>query len=375
MPNVSAYKEIILSLNNLKEKSTYYEENWAGIELKGDYDNTIFQKYRDIYGLLSRLSCESFVKFWFDSDEVDLDGVEDYESKPNSYFESKLTFNKQGLLEKSFNQIYQSFFLTSDSCEKWLSPLNPLDENSPLNRFSPLYIYVKDLENKIGNDILALVPFDFDVKLLPIQPISYLPTIKSIKESVHFISDIKTSFNLNTYALEAADYDSKLGRAMLKQSSIILSISIVDEFYDFDKVILNGLRRLSLPVYDASDNCTYQFVGSLVQLVKWIYEDRVNTRKKLFNERLTLEADDSKTLIKALQLHLGDSLEQAKERYNFVILDRKDAYVKELKDLLKDLRAQSDLYSQKIRGLLSNFLRDVLAALVLVGFTIFTKFT
>jgi hypothetical protein len=42
---------------------------------------------------------------------------------------------------------------------------------------------------------------------------------------------------------------------------------------------------------------------------------------------------------------------------------------------LKDLRSQSDLYSQKIRTLLNNFLRDLLAGIILVGFTIFTKFT
>jgi len=110
-------------------------------------------------------------------------------------------------------------------------------------------------------------------------------------------------------------------------------------------------------------------------VVAWIFEDRVSIRKKLFNERLSLDLESDDTLLGSLIKCLPSALSQAKERYNFVIIDRKDAYVKELKELLKDIRTQSELYAGKIRSLLSNFLRDLLAALVLIGFTIFTKFT
>ena len=41
--------------------------------------------------------------------------------------------------------------------------------------------------------------------------------------------------------------------------------------------------------------------------------------------------------------------EQAKERYSFVMLERRDAYAKELAILLKDLKQQSELYSAKLR--------------------------
>jgi hypothetical protein len=113
----------------------------------------------------------------------------------------------------------------------------------------------------------------------------------------------------------------------------------------------------------------------LTEAVSWIYEDKPITRRKLFNDRLTLDIDEDKTLIENLYLHAENSLTQARERYIFVITERKDAYIKELKDLLKDLRSQSDLYSQKIRALLNNFLRDLLASIILIGFTIFTKFS
>ena len=48
---------------------------------------------------------------------------------------------------------------------------------------------------------------------------------------------------------------------------------------------------------------------------------------------------------------------------------------KNFTNLLKDLKAQSDLYSSKVRSLLGNLTRDVLAGILLIGFTMFTKFT
>ena len=70
---------------------------------------------------------------------------------------------------------------------------------------------------------------------------------------------------------------------------------------------------------------------------------------------------------------IEEATNQAQERYNFITYDRKDLYQKELKDLLKDLKTLSELYSNKLRSLLSNLLRDVLAAFILVGITLFSK--
>ena len=53
--------------------------------------------------------------------------------------------------------------------------------------------------------------------------------------------------------------------------------------------------------------------------------------------------------------------------------DRKDAYQKELKDLLRDIKNITELFSVKIRNILGNLLRDVLAGLILIGITLFSK--
>jgi hypothetical protein len=202
-----------------------------------------------------------------------------------------------------------------------------------------------------------------------------LPEIEKIKESVHFITDFNIDFNPNTYIITEGDYSSSISKCLLKQSSVVLASCIVDEFYSADRIVLDGLKRVTLKLNEDGLIYDFSFNQKMINLVFWMYEDRVKTRKKLFNERLTLELNEKDSLLKSLQSFHDGCFQQAKERFNFVILDRKDAYIKELKELLKDLRGQSDLYSLKIRTLLSNCLRDALAAIVLIGFTIFTKFT
>jgi len=365
--------KFVKKLNEIKLISTSYQEDWSSINLIGDYDHSIFELYREAYELLSQIDGGHLIRFWFDSDEVIVSEIDDYEQSPNSFFKSKLFFNKQGYtIRNQQTGQYQNFFLTSDSCENWLRGLNAIDGRNPINLSTSLSVFVVDLENSIGSETFQILPLVAN----DISPNNhgYLPSFATIQENIHFISDIPISFNLNHYALIAGDYQNRLGKALLELSEVALSVAVVDEFYNSNKIILNGLKRLVLKIGEESDT-NFDYLQNLVCVVKWLYEDRINTRKKLFNERLTLEVDESTTLLKALREQLTPAFEQAKERYNFVILDRKDAYAKELKDLLKDLRAQSDLYSYKIRTLLNNFLRDVLAALVLVGFTIFTKFT
>ncbi|NVM66613.1 hypothetical protein FHW88_004931 [Mucilaginibacter sp. SG538B] len=367
--------QLIDKLVGIKAISDHYVEDWASLSLKGQYDHSIFQLYHELSGLLTGQGQIHFLRLLLDNDEVTVADIDDYEQSPNSFYQSTLLFNKQGFLESNFQREaqYHNFFLTAAVCKDWLDGLNPVDGRNPINKYSPLVIYVHDLTEQMGSDTFQLRPLAANTQLQ--ASAERLPTFGRLQESIHFIADFPVSYNPNAYAFGPGIYTTPLGESLLKLAEIGLSVSVVDEFYSFDKVILNGLKRLPLKVGEQLQATNHAHIDKMIRLVAWLYEDRVNTRKKLFNERLTLEIDESVTLLQALRQHADGAWEQAKERYNFVILDRKDAYVKELKELLKDLRTQSDLYSTKIRTLLSNFLRDLLATLVLIGFTIFTKFT
>ncbi|WP_145494302.1 hypothetical protein [Yersinia bercovieri] len=67
-------------------------------------------------------------------------------------------------------------------------------------------------------------------------------------------------------------------------------------------------------------------------------------------------------------------MQQSQDSYAFVILDRKDAYHKEIRELLKDMRSQADMYASKVRDLVSNITRDVLGILAFVGYSFLGKF-
>ena len=94
---------------------------------------------------------------------------------------------------------------------------------------------------------------------------------------------------------------------------------------------------------------------------------------KLLLERITLDIDYSLPYFQGLYTIIENATTQAKERYSFIIYDRKDLYQKELKDILKDIKELTDIISAKIRTLLSNLLRDFLATIILVGITLFSK--
>lgn len=370
------YIDILNLIDKLSLISEKIDESWAHIVLEGNYHTECCDILQTFQENFDKVSISSACTIRLDNSIVSGEELIEYKSASNSYSTWKLNLNKQALISRKFNSDFNiNFFFKADNCERWLNEINPIAGSSPLNILSPLKIIIKDLQISFGGEYLYFLPAEqkyfSHVHKNPIV----LPGQDQIISSVHFIPDFKVSFNPNTYIITEGDYSSSLSKCLLKKSSIVLACCIVNEFYSFNQVILDGLKHITLSLVDDSINYTYGFNQELVSLVSWLYEDRVSTRKKLFNERLTLELSEADSLLISLQKHLKSSFQQAKERFNFVILDRKDAYIKELKDLLKDLRSQSDLYSLKIRTLLTNFLRDILAAIVLIGFTIFTKFT
>ncbi|EBW2650618.1 hypothetical protein DEI20_23675 [Salmonella enterica subsp. enterica serovar Newport] len=55
-------------------------------------------------------------------------------------------------------------------------------------------------------------------------------------------------------------------------------------------------------------------------------------------------------------------------------LDRKDAYHKEMRELLKNMRSQADMYASKVRDIVGNVTRDILGVFAFVGYSFLGKF-
>lgn len=371
------YLSLLEYIYPIHELGTKSEESWSYLTIEGTYSKSLIGFLRAYYSFLDKINCSNSLSIKIESETITFNELEDYESVDNSFSSWSVSINKELLIQrKFFNNFNINFFLSEDACCKWFVCQDPISKNNKINALSPLRIIVKDLDILIGGEYFCFIPAIEDFLSTEIKNNIVLPEEGKIKESVYFITNSEIKFNPNTY-VAAKDFSSNkpIAQAWLRQSILALSSCVVNEFYSFDKIILDGLKRSVLKVSEENDSFSIKLQQNLCQLILWIYEDRATTRKKLFNDRLTLEYQNGDSLIESLNKHLLGSLEQAKQRYNFIIIERKDAYVKELKDLLKDLRNQSDLYAQKIRTLLSNFLRDLLAAIILIGFTIFTKFT
>ncbi|ANF52918.1 hypothetical protein A0O34_21400 [Chryseobacterium glaciei] len=359
--------EIIDSYDSINVK-----ESWGYIEISCDINKREnLQKIKLLKDYLSGEGFPNSISIKIDNARVDDDDLDSYLEDDTSNWE--ININKIPFFNTGYIDVRQNFFYSIEKFQEWLSGLSPFEKENPFHKKNNLII--NGLDHVILGDKFKIIPYKFNGNIESFVIGESLPDLNRINEVVHSLTSEELIISPLSFVYQTKSNNETIISILNKLASISLSASIVNEIKSDDFITVDGIRRLNLKLFDDHDIYKKEFYNDLLKVVKWIYEEKTITRQKLFNDRISLELDESKTYINALSIHLKNSLSQASQRYNFVILERKDKYISELKDLLKDVRSQSDLYSQKIRTLLNNLLRDVLAAIVLVGFTIFTKFS
>jgi hypothetical protein len=278
----------------------------------------------------------------------------------------KISINKlSNIQDTSFN-----FFIDKKEFKNWSTKLNPFSTENPFNKYNNLKIIVKDFNNKIiGQNFI--ICNETEDKLDKKNSV-YLPDYEDIKKNIHILA--KEKFILspqNFFILEGECEDDSI--AFFKMSSDTLAASLSSEIIDENNLVLRGIRKIELKISENKTKLNLKFLDELKKTVEWIYEDRTDLRLKLFLDRVTLDVDYNNDYVHELSKINNVSLLQAKERFSFAIFERKDQYHKELRELLKDLKTISDLYSSKARLVLSNLLRDVLAGFLLIGITLLSK--
>jgi hypothetical protein len=346
-------------------------ESWSFLRLTGEYEVTLLNNIENVFAHLRDIGHENALVLKLDNEIISSDDLSDYIENSSTFQTWRINLNKKALIE-SIPTLTTNFFYFISELEKWILDLDPFNTENPFHKHSPLKIVVPGLENDIiGNSFYVVSSYESSVHN---EPQLDIPSSDEIDKIVHSITSKEIVINPLSFVFSDRN-DSPLEEKLRKLSCLSLAGSVVNEFYSIQKVSLDGIRRMNLELYNSEDRFTIELHDNIKRLVRWIYEDKSSTRQKLFMDRLTLELNEEESFIKGLNKSLSSALDQATQRYNFVILERKDKYISELKDLLKDIRNQSDLYSQKIRTLLNNLLRDVLAAFILIGFTLFTKFS
>lgn len=171
-----------------------------------------------------------------------------------------------------------------------------------------------------------------------------------------------------------------------KNSILSCLFAICNEIISYDSktkkytIVLDGIAREEeeIKINYISQLYTKDTNELFYKIVEWVYSDENNfkLRQKLLMDRLTIEISCSTNTtndIDKILLSLKPAFEQAEERFIYAIYHKLDDYRKDRKDLMKDLRDLSKLYSEKIRSLISSLSRDVLAGILLVGITLLVK--
>lgn len=360
------FNDLFDSISNIRSNSTDYQETWGGIEMKGRNYNEFQDHVSTLFKSVRELALENSIKLHVDGVQNNNVGNLHIDAESNW----KININKLRIPETKINDCFYQIFYSKDEFLNWANKIDPFNSNCPLNLLSPLKIIINGLEDSFGGPNLLFTRNTSDG--FAVRDMT-LPSWSSINQTVHFVSATPLQFEPLQHLITFGSVENEYAKPFLKNSGLVLSACLVNEFYSPEKIILRGVKRVQMKLASIAPNIDINFILLLTDVVSWIYEDKTETRIKLLVDRLTLDLDYDKPYLDELLRIVDSAFQQAKERYNFVIIDRKDNYLKELRELLKDIKVQSDLYSSKIRSLLSNLMRDVLAGFLLVGFSFFTK--
>lgn len=346
-----------------------FTEVWGNLTIDIDYYSELLDDVRLLCAYFEAYNPLLSPQIKVDSDFIDVDEINDYSGR---HF--IIVINKINL--KAIDDYSVQFFYSLEYFEDWLKGISPFRKLP----YSKLKIVVNGLFTSCGGPNF-LITGDLD-EAFDLQE-GLFPDGSLISNHVLIPNGQNLAYNVHEYLITFVNKRKSRPKTNYFDTCLVYSCAtlcgtFVNEL-DGTSVILQGVKRIKVPLYNDKTKVDLNFSLLLKEVVEWIYQDRDNAkidiRRKLFLDRITLDIDYEQPLLNELPLITKNAFDQAKERYNFVMLERRDAYAKELSGLLKDLKLQSELYSSKLRSLLVNLARDVLAGIFLVGFSLFAKFT
>lgn len=293
--------------------------------------------------------------------------------------EWRVVVGKRELCKKLPNRkLNSALFMSECGFLKWLEKEDPFFPSASFQELfngTPVTLYVAGLKNGFwgpGTVVLGLRNAEPEIPVLK-RP---LPSNRAVQESVRVISGRQVTLSPEYWSLIGGDLSSESAIAFARKSipvlAICLSQQIVEKDGEFLATFKGGGKKSELKIAPSIDDISG--MEGIISAITWAYEERTETRLKLLADRIAVDADESKPVGDAISPHVSEALQQAKDSYDFVISERKDAFHKEVRDFMKDMKAQADLYAAKVRDLVASLTRDIIGILVLVGFSFIGKF-
>lgn len=291
----------------------------------------------------------------------------------------RVVIGKHELAQKlSLRETEESFlFLSVDGFTTWWAQVDPFVRAS---EFDPDFqkevtFFVHGLPEAFGGPSLWVLPLIPGA--IPRTVPRRFPEAETIHGLIHVQSERPLTVSPNGFALTWGAIDGQVAAAVVQKSAAVLAACLVQELKCVGGkyvVTIRGTKRLTTLLTAEDDAVSVELVTQLQHAVEWIYEERQETRLGLLMDRLSIDMQVPQSLLDGMHHFLVVALQQARDSYAFVILERKDAYHKEMREIMKDMKSQADLYASKVRDLVGALTRDILGVLVFVGFSFLGKF-
>lgn len=366
------FDRIVEKLDFINGISISHSESWSNITFEGVYSNRYSSSFfSDLYDAFTIEEISKAIVFYIDNEKVLVsEFIEDlYEGS-----KWKIHINKASWLGRiDDTHICHTFFYYIDSFIKWIKESNPFEDDYPLNN-NYYHIYVKDFCEDFGGPNFLVNGSDSTYKL----------TLENFVPDLHVEHYIRINCN-SDFIIAPHKHIICLGNVnnvskfFYRNAILVFLASLCDEITKEKKIIIKGYKYIIMEIGGETfkDEDLLIYYNLLFDIYKWIYtsDDSQAIKKRLFAERASLDLYQNRPLYDSLYPILKEIYSQIKEQYSYIMYDRKDSYQKELRDMLKDIKSITDLFSNKIRSILGNLMRDVLAALILIGITLFSKVT
>lgn len=364
------FNTIISKLESIAIVSTNKYESWSNLTLGGAFDDRYSKSYfSQLYESFNENGISSAMTLRIDDEPYSIEEFIDTLSNGDSW---NIHINKNVWLNKAdSNGIIHTFFLLKQDFFKWAKDTDPFKSDNPFNE-NRIHIYVLDLDNAFGGPNFFVNDSD-DISIWTSGVNISSELIEStIRIRCHEEFIISPQKHLVTFG-EVTDYS----KFFYRNSIHVLLCSLCDEVLSDKEIIIRGPRKLRIQIAGTNflNDELYDYQRTLISIVQWVFEnsDNCSVKKNLFTDRVSLDLENSSNLYDGLNGRIDDIESQIKEQYRFILMDRKAEYQSELKALLNDIKSITDTFSDKVRSILSNLLRDVLAALVLVGISLFSQ--
>lgn len=368
---------LIDQINKLASLATKVSEESYRITVEGESLNEVIATILiEINSQLNVLQVDTF-SFSSASDIIDVSDRGNFTEYFNAQWSITLGKSSLAALLKAREIEQKVIYFSAERFKEWLLTLDPFIKNSHRdpNFSEPVTFFVNGIQNAFGGPSLWVLPIGSHTAKSDVIKDTQLPDISDVHKLIHINSDCLMTVCPKGWVLTWGDMEQESAKAMANLSAMVLSASLVQELKRAGNKLEATLRgtKLISPAL-TTDLDVVSFLPILIETVEWVYEQRPETRLKLITDRLSIDITPDQSLIEGMKINLSEALKQAKDSYSFVILERKDAYHKEMRELMKDMKSQADLYAAKVRDLVASLARDVLGILVFLGFSFVGKF-